>query len=70
MTQESELERRAASGDKDSQLALARRLEEEGRNEQAREWYARVKSRPCFRPLLADHLPGMPPPRHYANLDF
>jgi glutathione S-transferase len=36
----------------------------------AREWYARVKSRPCFRPLLADHLPGMPPPRHYANLDF
>jgi glutathione S-transferase len=37
---------------------------------EAREWYARVKSRPCFRPLLADHLPGMPPPRHYANLDF
>ena len=37
---------------------------------QAREWYARVKSRPCFRPLLQDHLPGMPPPRHYANLDF
>jgi glutathione S-transferase len=37
---------------------------------QAREWYARVKSRPCFRPLLTDHLPGMPPPRHYANLDF
>lgn len=37
---------------------------------QAREWYARVKSRPCFRPLLADHLPGTPPPRHYANLDF
>jgi glutathione S-transferase len=36
----------------------------------AREWYARVKSRPCFRPLLTDHLPGMPPPRHYANLDF
>jgi glutathione S-transferase len=37
---------------------------------EAREWYARVKSRPCFRPLLTDHLPGMPPPRHYANLDF
>lgn len=36
----------------------------------AREWYARVKSRPCFRPLLADHLPGVPPPPHYANLDF
>lgn len=37
---------------------------------QVREWYARAKSRPCFRPLLADHLPGVLPPRHYANLDF
>jgi glutathione S-transferase len=37
---------------------------------QVREWYARIKSRPCFRPLLTDHLPGVPPPRHYANLDF
>jgi glutathione S-transferase len=37
---------------------------------QLREWYARTKSRPAFRPLLTDHLPGMPPPRHYANLDF
>jgi glutathione S-transferase len=36
----------------------------------AKDWYARVKSRPSFRPLLADHLPGMPPPKHYANLDF
>ncbi|MFY8105337.1 MAG: glutathione S-transferase family protein [Elstera sp.] len=36
----------------------------------AKEWYARVKSRPSFRPLLADHIPGMPPPRHYADLDF
>ena len=36
----------------------------------AREWYARIKSRPCFRPLLADHLLGLAPPRHYANLDF
>jgi len=36
----------------------------------ARDWYARVKSRPSFRPLLNDHLPGMPPPRHYADLDF
>lgn len=37
---------------------------------QAREWYARIKSRPCFRPILADHLPGFAPPPHYANLDF
>ena len=35
-----------------------------------KEWYARVKSRPSFRPLLADHIPGTPPPRHYADLDF
>lgn len=36
----------------------------------AKEWYARVKSRPAFRPLLADRIPGCPPPRHYADLDF
>jgi len=36
-----------------------------------REWYAVMKSRPGFRGLLADHLPGFPaPPAHYANLDF
>lgn len=38
--------------------------------EAAKLWYARVKSRPSFRPLLADHIAGMPPPRHYADLDF
>ncbi len=37
---------------------------------EAKTWYARIKSRPSFRPLLADHIPGLPPPRHYANLDF
>ena len=36
----------------------------------ARDWYARVKSRPSFRGILADHIPGEPPPEHYANLDF
>ena len=36
-----------------------------------RDWYAVMKSRPCFRSLLADHLPGFPtPPAHYADLDF
>ena len=35
-----------------------------------RGWYARVKSRPSFRPLLSDRLAGAPPPSHYANLDF
>jgi glutathione S-transferase len=36
----------------------------------AREWYARMKSRPSFRSLLADRVPGMTPPAHYADLDF
>lgn len=36
----------------------------------AKDWYAKIKSRPAFRGLLADHLPGMPPPKLYANLDF
>lgn len=39
-------------------------------NAQARDWYTRIKSRPAFRSLLADHLSGMPPPRAYADLDF
>ncbi len=36
----------------------------------AKEWYARLKSRPSFRPLLKDIIPGLPPPKHYTNLDF
>ena len=36
----------------------------------AKDWFARVKSRPSFRPLLTDHVPGAPPPPHYGNLDF
>ncbi len=36
----------------------------------AKVWYARVKSRPAFRPLLADRLTALPPPTHYADLDF
>ena len=39
-------------------------------HEPAKDWYARIKSRPSFRPLLSDHLPGTPPPKHYADLDF
>ncbi|MEL6773989.1 MAG: glutathione S-transferase family protein [Pseudomonadota bacterium] len=36
-----------------------------------RDWYAVLKSRPSFRSILADHLPGFPtPPAHYADLDF
>ena len=33
------------------------------------EWYVRMKSRPCFRSLLADRVPGQPPVAQYADLD-
>jgi glutathione S-transferase len=36
----------------------------------AKAWYARVKSRPSFRPLLTDQIRGNPPSTHYADLDF
>jgi len=36
----------------------------------AKSWYARMKSRPSFRPLLADLIRGNPPSTHYADLDF
>ncbi len=36
----------------------------------AKDWYVRIKSRPSFRDLLRDHIPGAPPPKHYADLDF
>lgn len=36
----------------------------------ARDWYARMKSRPSFRALLTDRVPGVTPPAHYADLDF
>jgi glutathione S-transferase len=39
-------------------------------DDSAKAWYARVKSRPAFRALLADRVPGMAPPAHYADLDF
>ena len=36
----------------------------------AKDWYARVKSRPSFRALLLDQVPGTMPPKHYDDLDF
>lgn len=36
----------------------------------AKGWYQRMKSRPSFRPLLADRVPGTPPPVAYTDLDF
>ncbi len=39
-------------------------------NEAAKTWYQRIKSRPAFRPLLADRVKNLPPPAIYAALDF
>lgn len=36
----------------------------------ARDWYARVKSRPGFKSLLEDRIPGFMPSEHYENVDF
>ena len=35
-----------------------------------RDWYATIKSRPAFRNLLVDQVPGFAPAPHYAQLDF
>lgn len=40
------------------------------RSEIVKDWYAKIKSRPAFRAILADQLPGFPQPSHYADLDF
>ncbi len=40
------------------------------RHEPARDWYARVKSRPSFRAILEDRIAGLTPAGHYADLDF
>ena len=39
-------------------------------DEATKNWYARVKSRPSFRAILADTLAGLPPSKSYADLDF
>lgn len=40
------------------------------RNAAVKDWYAKIKSRPAFRGLLADQVAGFIPPAHYADLDF
>lgn len=37
---------------------------------EVKDWYARLKSRPMFRPLLKDTVPGFSPAPHYSDLDF
>lgn len=40
------------------------------RSDVVKDWYVKIKSRPAFRSLLADQVPGFRPPAHYADLDF
>ena len=40
------------------------------RSEAVHDWYSKIKSRPAFRPILADLVPGFVPPEHYTDLDF
>jgi glutathione S-transferase len=37
---------------------------------QVRQWYGSMKSRPSFRPLLAERVRGLSPVSHYADPDF
>ena len=39
-------------------------------HEPARTWYSALKSRPTFRPMLAERMEGLLPPSHYDKLDF
>lgn len=39
-------------------------------NDAAKSWYVRIKSRPSFRPILADWLAGVPASPTYTDLDF
>jgi glutathione S-transferase len=38
-------------------------------HEAAREWYSKMKSRPSFKPLLDDRIPGFTPSSHYEDVD-
>jgi glutathione S-transferase len=38
--------------------------------EGAKDWYAKIKSRPGFRNILKDNLPQIPPSQDYSNPDF
>jgi glutathione S-transferase len=39
-------------------------------HKQAKDWYAVMKSRPCFRPLLGERMDVIVPPAHYDKVDF
>jgi len=39
-------------------------------HQQSKDWYAVMKSRPCFRPLLGERMEVIVPPTHYDKVDF
>jgi len=39
-------------------------------NQKAKEWYALIKSRPSFKPLLMDRVSSINSPTYYSNPDF
>lgn len=39
-------------------------------HEQTRQWYAGLKSRPSFRPMLGERMEVVSPPAHYDKVDF
>jgi len=39
-------------------------------SQSAKDWYSRMKSRPGFRPILSERVPGLTPSATYADLDF
>jgi len=39
-------------------------------HKQTADWYMVMKSRPSFRPLLAERMEGIAPPSHYDKVDF
>jgi len=39
-------------------------------HKQTKDWYAVMKSRPCFRPLLGERMEVIVPPSHYDKVDF
>lgn len=39
-------------------------------HQQTARWYAGLKSRPSFRPMLSERMEGITPPAHYDKVDF
>ena len=51
-------------------ISAPRIKELQGGHDRTREWYAALKSRPSFRPLLSERMEIVGPPEHYDKVDF